>query len=452
MTKKLIALTAALLTAASLYLPSRAEESFFSDVTPAHWSYMYVSRAAKAGVVSGMGDGSFLPDETLTFAQFVSVIVRVCGLETVRAEGAPWYEGYIAAAGEAGLLDGVGASDPDGGITRFDMAKIVYSAMKLLGYEPLGDTEIAETAESIPDPVPDGCREAVAGVYALGIILGVDEQGSFRGGDMTTRAQCAVIYCRMMTAVESCVTAGNASYRIGMSEAALRAKAGEPHERLTAVAGGEWYVYLGGGSLFAAEIKDGKAAVLLAAGDGFSYAGFRPGDTGAETSSRLAALLTDACDEDRLYGVYITGGVIAAAPDLSPEALYGEARLNYHLVNVFRSMHGLSALMWSDAAAEAGRLHCAEMAEYGYFAHEGRNGSAPAERLEAQGINYRAAGENIYSNTSPAGGGTEAFARLVDSPGHRDTMLYEDFEYLGVSCAASAEGAVYLAEEFYKAR
>ena len=60
----------------------------FSDVPNDHPSYNAVMSAASMGLISGIGNGEFLPDEQITFAQAVRMLVNLAGY-TSRAE----YEG-----------------------------------------------------------------------------------------------------------------------------------------------------------------------------------------------------------------------------------------------------------------------------------------------------------------------------------------------------------------------
>ncbi|MCC8357147.1 MAG: S-layer homology domain-containing protein, partial [Oscillospiraceae bacterium] len=51
----------------------------FSDVSSSHWAASYILTAYKNGWVNGYGDGTFLPDQTITRAEAVKVINAVLG-------------------------------------------------------------------------------------------------------------------------------------------------------------------------------------------------------------------------------------------------------------------------------------------------------------------------------------------------------------------------------------
>lgn len=49
----------------------------FSDVEGYHWHHSYVESAKRRGYINGYGDGSFRPDESVTFDEFSGMIARV---------------------------------------------------------------------------------------------------------------------------------------------------------------------------------------------------------------------------------------------------------------------------------------------------------------------------------------------------------------------------------------
>jgi hypothetical protein len=96
------------------------------------------------GVITGYPDGTFKPDNTLTRAEAAIVIVKALGLEhSVGAQtsnytdmaGYGWAEGYIAFATNLGILSGYGDGTfkPGNTVSYNEMARMLVSA---LGYTP----------------------------------------------------------------------------------------------------------------------------------------------------------------------------------------------------------------------------------------------------------------------------------------------------------------------------
>ena len=101
----------------------------FLDVPETHWANSYVARVASLGIVNGYGDGSFGPEDTVTYAQALTMIVRTMGLEenAVMAGGYP--DGYIKVAVENGLA-GEFSADQNELLTRWQVAEIVFGVFQ----------------------------------------------------------------------------------------------------------------------------------------------------------------------------------------------------------------------------------------------------------------------------------------------------------------------------------
>ncbi len=98
------------------------------------------------------------------------------------------------------------------------------------------------------------------------------------------------------------------------------------------------------------------------------------------------------------------------------------------LVNQERLKVGLKALESDPALRAVARAHAKDMLERGYFSHYTPEGKDPFDRLEAAGINYAAAGENLaFAPTVEL-----AHIGLMNSPKHRDNILFPDFGHVGI--------------------
>lgn len=75
----------------------------FSDVTSEHWAYSFVSQAAAFGIINGMGDGTFLPDENVTYQQAIKMVVCALGYSVVAERKGGYPHGYVMTAMDLGL-------------------------------------------------------------------------------------------------------------------------------------------------------------------------------------------------------------------------------------------------------------------------------------------------------------------------------------------------------------
>lgn len=224
--KKSLSILLALVLSLHLAVPALAAQApEFSDVPTGHWAYAYVRQAAQAGVVNGVGNGRFLPEGTLTIAEFTAMLLRAlygeAPVEQYTGEVGEWYAPYTAYAYERDLYEATSVARemavcPEGGeaaflaremdwnATRYDMAAMLYWALEAdAGEEALAaDLRWAEESarEAVADweQVPARYQTLVAFCFRSGILAGMDERGTFQGTGTVTRAQAAAMLCRVL--------------------------------------------------------------------------------------------------------------------------------------------------------------------------------------------------------------------------------------------------------------
>ncbi len=108
------------------------DRSVFADVPPTHWSYANVHTAYEIGIVNGVDEKLFCPDENVTYAQAVKMVVAALGY-TVWAESAGGYPtGYLTKAQQLGILNGV---SNETNMNRGNMAVLIYNALDVPLFE-----------------------------------------------------------------------------------------------------------------------------------------------------------------------------------------------------------------------------------------------------------------------------------------------------------------------------
>ncbi|KXG75539.1 Endoglucanase [Fervidicola ferrireducens] len=170
--------------------------SNFSDVKPTDWFYNDVLKARQLGLVAGVVNSLFAPNKTITFAEYITILVRVLGLEAkAPQQGAHWASGNIDAAIKAGIIKAGEIKNIDAGIPREFMA--VYTC-KALGI-PLADgSQIIFADTKNVSPEIRGYINAAFNEY-LTEGVGRDAQGNrlFGYGQTVTRAQLATMALRI---------------------------------------------------------------------------------------------------------------------------------------------------------------------------------------------------------------------------------------------------------------
>lgn len=116
----------------------------------------------------------------------------------------------------------------------------------------------------------------------------------------------------------------------------------------------------------------------------------------------------------------------------------------FKLLNTERKNRGLREFIFDDKLAKVGEGHCRDMFARGYFSHNTPDGKTPFDRMDAAGIYYLIAGENLALAPTVE----EAFTGLMNSPGHKANMLSSDFGRIGISVIDGGTRGKMFAQEF----
>ena len=124
--------------------------TIFPDVRAGHWATGYINMAVRGEdkLISGFPDGTFHPDEPITFAQTVTILMHMLGYQDGDV-GAAWPDGYLASAASIGLTDGLSLG-ADSRVTRAQAARLMC---RLLVTPSKGGT--AQFAEKLGQLVPE---------------------------------------------------------------------------------------------------------------------------------------------------------------------------------------------------------------------------------------------------------------------------------------------------------
>ena len=152
----------------------------FPDIA-GHPNQAAIEALAARGIINGMTDTTFAPDETMTRAQFATIVVRGLGLpeqtpqvfDDVKA--GDWFAPYVGSAYAYGIVKGESATrfDPNGTITRQEAAVMVARAAKLCGLDTeLDAAAVRDALAQFTDYVTAGdwARQELAFCYRQGIL------------------------------------------------------------------------------------------------------------------------------------------------------------------------------------------------------------------------------------------------------------------------------------------
>ena len=201
LTKKLTSIE--LMGSRTVYAGWQPDTMHFDDVRRGDWFYDDAAYVYANGLMSGTSAYRFSPDLSTTRAMIVTILWRIAGEPAPKAENTfsdvaagQWYTDAITWAAENDVVNGVGDGrfDPEGKITREQMATILFRYAGSLG----ADTSKRAELSGYPDggKTADWASDAVQWAVAEGIIYG--SEGKLLPQDSATRAQVATILYRSM--------------------------------------------------------------------------------------------------------------------------------------------------------------------------------------------------------------------------------------------------------------
>jgi uncharacterized protein YkwD len=119
------------------------------------------------------------------------------------------------------------------------------------------------------------------------------------------------------------------------------------------------------------------------------------------------------------------------------------------LLNNERIGHGVAPLAVDGRLEELARQRSDDMATRNYFSHTTPDGTMVFDQMNAEGIPYQMAGENIARNhEDPAISAEVAHDGFVNSPEHAENDLDPSFNSVGIGVAVARDGTIYFTELF----
>ena len=100
----------------------------FPDVVENHWANGYINVAANQGLVIGDDEGNFRPDDTITYAEAVTVLVRLIGHTPAAEKKGGFPQGYITVATQTGITKSAVAAN-NSAVVRGMVAQLTANAL-----------------------------------------------------------------------------------------------------------------------------------------------------------------------------------------------------------------------------------------------------------------------------------------------------------------------------------
>lgn len=111
--------------------------SKFDDVSTEHWANGYINIATQQGLIEGDGDGKFRPNDPISYAEAMTIMVRATGYEVSAKDKGGYPNGYISVGTSNGLSKNVTGASKDP-ISRGNVAYLTSNALEVNLMEQTG--------------------------------------------------------------------------------------------------------------------------------------------------------------------------------------------------------------------------------------------------------------------------------------------------------------------------
>lgn len=183
--------------------PATDVSEIFTDVPANHWAQAAIQYVYDNGLMTGVSDTAFAPEATTTRAMIVSMLARMenvtsaadAGFTDVAADD--WYATAVNWAAANGIVNGISDDTfaPNDPITREQLAAMLMNVAQWKGQ----DTSARADLSGYSDAPSTWASEAVQWAVAEGLLAGVTDD-ELQPQGQATRAQVAAIMQRFLEA------------------------------------------------------------------------------------------------------------------------------------------------------------------------------------------------------------------------------------------------------------
>lgn len=122
---------------------SALTNSKFADVA-GHWAAGYIAQGVSVGFIQGYDENTFGPNDQVTYAQAITMLVRAIGYDTYATQQGGFPAGYMTQGSSLKLTSGISGVNNDTPLTRAQCATAIYNALKapvalVDGYDTVAD-------------------------------------------------------------------------------------------------------------------------------------------------------------------------------------------------------------------------------------------------------------------------------------------------------------------------
>lgn len=180
----------------------RGRQVSFTDVAEEQWYSLWVDVAYNTGIMAGTGGNLFEPGRVITVAEALQMAANMDSryrgdtFHTTTHVSTPWYTDAVNYCLASSIITPGAFDDYTRQITRRELAQ-VFAATSLAKSLPYRNS-LSRVSAAVGDVnAAEPGADAIYGLYAKGILTGVDGALSFRPDSPVSRAEAAALAARL---------------------------------------------------------------------------------------------------------------------------------------------------------------------------------------------------------------------------------------------------------------
>ena len=185
--------------------PATDVSEIFTDVPANHWAQAAIQYVYDNGLMTGVSDTAFAPEATTIRAMIVSMLARLenvtsaadAGFSDVTADD--WYATAVNWAAANGIVSGISDDTfaPNDPITREQLAAMLMNYAQWKGQDISARADLSHYSDA--ENISSWANDVLSWAVAEGLLTGVTDD-QLQPQAATTRAQTAAVFQRFLTA------------------------------------------------------------------------------------------------------------------------------------------------------------------------------------------------------------------------------------------------------------
>lgn len=424
-------------------------KNLFKDVKENHWGISAVNYGNLTGIIDGYSDGNFKPNDKLTEAQMVKIIVNYKYENEMKAylkaygkvNAKEWYTPYYKFLNSKGYaLKGLNNSkEANSGITKGETAQLIYFVLE--------NKKVSEL-EAVKYMLKNGYSNVK--IVNGNILKSYDSKGEL------VRIQGAAFIERINNKKIK-DTFNGLEMSLGNEYKVKKVNNSNDLEILNNKKEVVGYVYLDkGDKIYNQTVGDALNEKNLKCDEKIADYYFEKEKNSKKYSciqneNKVTYYYIDRIDNNKLFMVididliHVIKSLKESNRKVIKENHDDLAKLDQYLINVLRENNGLYLIEYNKELSKVASVHNDDLTANSIFSHTGSDGSLPWDRAKNLRYNYRYYGENLsngYLNIF------DSLLGLYNSKGHRDSILATHFTEVGSSITLSNNEGLLLVQNY----